>query len=135
MKKEYKLTVNETVYNIVLETVGTGSSMPPRKSASAAPLPRVSAPVSAPTPAPAPASTSTAAPAGRGETVCAPMPGNVWKVKVKNGDVVKKGDVLIILEAMKMENEIMAMCDGTVSDFSVSEGQSLDSGALICIIR
>lgn len=132
MKKEYKLTVNETVYNITLEMVGSGNGMPPRKSISPAPLQRPSVPAHTPT---IPEPVSTLAPAGGKERICSPMPGNVWKVKVKNGDMVKKGDVLIILEAMKMENEIMAMCDGTVTDFSVSEGQSLDSGTLICVIR
>lgn len=131
MKKEYKLTVNDAVYNIVLETVGTGSGMPPRKNTAQAAMPRTAAPV------PAAAAPAVVAPSlnASGERVCAPMPGNVWKIKVKNGDVVKKGDVLIILEAMKMENEIMAPCDGTVADMNISESQSLDTGALICAIR
>lgn len=132
MKKEYKMTVNDSVYHIVLETADSGSGMPPRRNGLPAAHPRTPAPSYAPA---APAPVSAPASPGGGERVCAPMPGNVWKVKAKNGDSVKKGDVLIILEAMKMENEIMAMCDGTISDFSVSEGQSLDSGALICVIR
>ena len=131
MKKEYKMTVNDTVYNIILETDGPGGSMPPRKSAELSPKQRVPMPVHAPITENRVSSSVSSS----GERVCAPMPGNVWKVKTKNGDSVKKGDVLIILEAMKMENEIMAMCDGIVSDLSVSEGQSLDSGALICVIR
>lgn len=131
MRKEYKLTVNDTEYKIVLEKMGTSSSMPPRKnpaSVAAAPRPAVSAPAPAPAPVPA------AAPSG-GERVCAPLPGNVWKLKVKNGDTVKKGDVVVILEAMKMENEIMASCSGTICNVSVSEGQSIDTGALICEIK
>ena len=79
--------------------------------------------------APAPA----AAPAG-GEKVCAPMPGNILAVNVSNGSAVKKGDVLMILEAMKMENEIMAPCDGTVASVSVTKGAAVESGALLCTI-
>ena len=82
-----------------------------------------------PAPAPAPA----AAPAG-GEKVCAPMPGNILAVNVSNGSAVKKGDVLMILEAMKMENEIMAPCDGTVTSVSVTKGAAVESGTLLCTI-
>ena len=74
-----------------------------------------------------------AAPAG-GEKVCAPMPGNILAVNVSNGSAVKKGDVLMILEAMKMENEIMAPCDGTVTSVSVTKGAAVESGALLCTI-
>ena len=63
------------------------------------------------------------------------MPGNVLDVKVSNGQAVKKGDVLMILEAMKMENEILAPCDGTVQSVSVSKGATVNSGALLCVIQ
>ena len=69
-----------------------------------------------------------------GEKVCAPMPGNILAVNVSNGSAVKKGDVLMILEAMKMENEIMAPCDGTVTSVSVTKGAAVESGALLCTI-
>ena len=84
--------------------------------------------------APAPAAAPATAPAG-GEQITAPMPGNVLDVKVSNGQAVKKGDVLMILEAMKMENEILAPCDGTVQSVSVSKGATVNSGALLCVIQ
>ena len=73
------------------------------------------------------------APAG-GVKVNAPMPGNILSVNVQNGASVKKGDVLMILEAMKMENEILAPADGTVASLSVSAGNTVDTGALLCVI-
>ena len=74
-----------------------------------------------------------AAPVG-GEKVCAPMPGTILSVNVSNGSAVKKGDVLMILEAMKMENEIMAPCDGTVTSVAAAKGAAVESGTLLCTI-
>ena len=108
--KKYRVNVNGTVYEVELEEV-TGA-----------------APAAAPA-APAPA----AAPAG-GEKIAAPMPGTILSVNVAAGDAVKKGQVLMILEAMKMENEIMAPCDGTVTSVSVTKGAAVESGALLCTI-
>ena len=114
--KAYKVTVNGTAYEITLEAIDAAD-------VKAAPAP------AAPAAAPAPVA---AAPAG-GETVNAPMPGNIVDVKVANGAAVKKGDVLIILEAMKMENEIVAPCDGTVN-VVVTKGASVETGAVLCTI-
>ncbi|MBE6809585.1 MAG: biotin/lipoyl-binding protein [Ruminococcaceae bacterium] len=114
--KAYKVTVNGTAYEITLEAID---------AADVKAAPAVAA-------APAPASAPAAAPAG-GETVNAPMPGNVLDIKVANGASVKKGDVLIILEAMKMENEIMAPCDGTVN-VVVTKGSAVETGAVLCTI-
>ena len=86
----------------------------------------------APAPAPA-AAPAAAAPAG-GEKITSPMPGTILSVNVQNGSVVKKGDILFILEAMKMENEIMAPCDGTVAAVSVTKGAAVESGTLLCVI-
>ncbi len=108
--KKYRVNVNGTVYEVELEEI-TG----------AAPA----APVAAPAPA--------AAPAG-GEKISSPMPGTILAVNVAAGDAVKKGDVLMILEAMKMENEIMAPCDGTVSSVAVTKGTAVESGTLLCTI-
>ena len=62
------------------------------------------------------------------------MPGTILAVNVQNGAAVKKGQVLMILEAMKMENEIMAPCDGTISSVSVTKGAAVETGALLCVI-
>ena len=113
--KAYKVTVNGTAYEITLEAIDAAD-------VKAAPA----APVAASTAAPA------SAPAG-GESVNAPMPGNILEIKVANGAAVKKGDVLIILEAMKMENEIVAPCDGTVN-VVVTKGAAVETGAVLCTI-
>jgi biotin carboxyl carrier protein len=115
--KAYKVTVNGTAYEITLEAID------------AADVKVAPAPAAAPAAAPAPVA---AAPAG-GESVTAPMPGNILDIKVANGASVKKGDVLVILEAMKMENEITAPCDGTVT-VVVTKGASVETGATICTI-
>ena len=115
--KKYKVTVNGTAYEITLEAVDAADV----KTAPAAPAP-----------AAAPAAPAQTAPAG-GESVNSPMPGNILDVKVANGAAVKKGDVLMILEAMKMENEIVAPCDGTVT-VAVTKGAAVETGALLCTI-
>ncbi len=81
----------------------------------------------------APATMSAAAPAG-GAQVKAPMPGTILDVKVQNGQTVKKGTVLCVLEAMKMENEIQAPCDGKITSLNVRKGDSVETQALICTI-
>ena len=79
------------------------------------------------------ASAVSAAPAA-GAQVKAPMPGNILDVKVQAGQTVKKGDVLVILEAMKMENEIQAPCDGKITGMNVRKGDTVETQALICTI-
>ena len=99
------------------------------------------APVAAPVAAPAPAAAPAAAPAPvaaapvAGEAVSAPMPGNILKVNVTAGQAVKEGDVLVILEAMKMENEIMAPKAGTVAQVLVSKGSTVDTGATLVVLN
>ena len=118
-------TVNGTAYEITLEVVD------------AADVKTTAAPVATPAPAAAPAPAATpAAPVANanGETVNAPMPGNILSVNVQNGATVKKGDVLMILEAMKMENEIMSPCDGTIASINVQKGSSVETGAVLCVI-
>ena len=114
--KKYRVTVNGTVYEVELEEL-TGS-----------------APVSAPAaPAAAPAPAASAAPAA-GEQICAPMPGNILKINVAPGQKVEEGDVLIVLEAMKMENEIVATKSGTVAQVAVSKGAVVETGAPLVVI-
>ena len=112
--KKYRVTVNGTPYEIELEELTGAAPAPP----------------SAPAAAPAPAA---AAPAG-GEQVTSPMPGTILDIKVAQGAAVKKGDVLMILEAMKMENEIMCPCDGKVS-INIAKGATVESGTLLCVIQ
>ena len=120
--KKYKVNVNGTVFEVEVEDI-TGTA------AAAAPAAAPAAPVAA-----APAAPVTAAPAG-GEAITSPMPGNILAVNVAVGSAVKKGDVLMILEAMKMENEIMAPCDGTVGAVNVTKGATVESGTLLCTIQ
>ena len=117
--KAYKVNVNGNVYEITLEVIDKADIKAP------------AAPVAAPAPV---ASAPVAAPAGA-QTISAPMPGNILKVNVANGQAVKKGDVLMVLEAMKMENEILAPNDGTVSSVNVTAGQTVDSGAVLCTLN
>lgn len=119
MMKKYRVTVNGTVYEIELEEL-TGAAL-------------VSAPAAPAAPAPA-AAPAAAAPAG-GEKITSPMPGTILAVNAVSGAAVKKGDVLFILEAMKMENEIMAPCDGTVASVNTSKGAAVESGTLLCVIQ
>ncbi len=112
--KKYRVNVNGALYEVEIEEMSAPATM--------------SAPAAKPA-APAP----VAAPAG-GNTVKAPMPGTILDVKVQNGQRVKKGQVLVILEAMKMENEIQAPCDGTVTALNVRKGDSVETQAVICSI-
>lgn len=115
--KKYRVTVNGTVYEVELEELTV-----------AAPAP-VSAPAaSAAAPAPA------AAPAA-GEQITAPMPGTILAVNVSAGQAVKKGEVLMILEAMKMENEIMCPRDGVIASVHTFKGSAVESGALLCVLQ
>ena len=113
--KKYRVNVNGTVYEVELEDI-TGA-----------------APASAPVAPAAPAAAPVSAPAG-GEKITSPMPGNILSVNVAAGDSVQKGQVLMILEAMKMENEIMASKGGTVTQVLVSKGSAVDTGAPLVMI-
>jgi biotin carboxyl carrier protein len=128
--KKYKVTVNDNTYEVEVEEVGGAPEVKSVQVAAPAPKP---APAPAPKPAPAPApapekKASAPAPSGGSDDVIAPMPGTVLSVNVAEGDKVKKGQVLLIFEAMKMENEIVAPREGTVAKVLVSKGAALESG-------
>lgn len=94
-----------------------------------------SAPVVAPVAAPAPAATAAApAVAGEGTKVPSPMPGTILSINVAVGQAVKSGDVLLVLEAMKMENDIVAPCDGTVKQLLVSKGSTVNTDDVLVVI-
>jgi glutaconyl-CoA decarboxylase len=125
--KTYLINVNGVSYEVEVEEVG-GSAPQVTTSApiqaAAAPQPKVAPKVAAPTPVAKP----VAVPSGNGEIIKAPIPGTILDVKVQVGMVVKPGDLILILEAMKMENEIMAAKAGTVKAIFVVKGQSVNSG-------
>ena len=117
--RKFIVNVNGSSYEVEVEEIAAGSAPAAKPAAAAAP-----APVAAP----------AAAKGGQEEVTC-PMPGNIWEVKCKVGDVVKSGDVLLVLEAMKMENEIMAPRDCKVVAVNVQKGAAVNSGDVLCIIE
>ena len=129
---KYKVTLNGRTYEIEVEA---GKAMLLDEYEAIAPAAPAAAPVAAAA-APAAPAAAPAVPAvtGAGDAVTAPMPGTILKVNVQNGQAVKAGQVLVVLEAMKMENEIMAPKDGTVTQVVVSKGASVDTGAPLVII-
>lgn len=134
----YKITVNGKSYDVNVEPISGASAPAPVPAAPVpAPAPVASAPAAPAAPAPAPAAPAPApaapAPAGSVE-ITAPMPGKVLRVVCKVGDVVTPDTNLIILEAMKMENEIPAGHDGKVVDIRVSEGSTVNSGDVLVVL-
>ncbi len=119
--KNYSITVNGTTYDVIVEEKGSAQSAPVRNSAPAAPAPAAAAPVSDQT-------------AGSIK-VTAPMPGKVLSITAEVGQAVKKGDTILVFEAMKMENSVVAPQDGTVAGISVAVGDSFESGAVIASLN
>ena len=130
---KYVATINGKKYEVEVEKLEAYKSLDRNGvAAPAAPVLPASAPVPAPAAAPAPA--PAAAPAGA-TTVEAPMPGKILNIKVSEGQAVKFGEVVVIMEAMKMETEIVAPADGTVSKILVKAGDSVDTGAALVALN
>lgn len=116
--KRYNITVNGTAYDVTVEETD-GSA----------------APVAAPAAAPAPKKAAAPAGAQGGVKISAPMPGTIVDVKLAVGAKVTNGTVIAVLEAMKMENDVVASCDGTIASINVTKGQSVETGTLIATIN
>ena len=123
--KKFNITVNGNAYEVEIEEV--------KAAAAAAPAPKA-APAPAATPAPKAAPAAAPAASAGDETVTAPMPGKIVKLVASVGQAVNAGDTLLILEAMKMQNEIAAPCAGTVKSFSVNAGDSVKPGQAMVVV-
>ena len=133
---KYKITLNGRTYEVEVEAgkamlLDEYEAIVPSAPAAA---PVAAAPAAAPAAPAAPAASAAPAVTGAGEAVAAPMPGTILKVNVSVGQTVKEGDVLMVLEAMKMENEIMAPCSGVVTAVPVSKGSSVNTGDALVVI-
>lgn len=120
--KKYRVNVNGSVYEVEIEEISASAAT----AKSAAPAAAAAKPAAAAAPV-------SSAPAG-GQKINAPMPGTILDVRVQSGSTVKKGDILFILEAMKMENEILAPRDGTVAQVVTSKGSVVDTGAPLVVL-
>ncbi|MBR2955160.1 MAG: biotin/lipoyl-binding protein [Ruminococcus sp.] len=129
---KYKVTLNGKTYEVEVEK-GKAILLDEYEALAPAPAAAV-APAAAPAAAPVAAAPAAPVNLAAGETVAAPMPGNILRIDVNQGDVVKSGQVLVILEAMKMENEIVAPKDGTVAQIVTSKGAVVDTGSPLVII-
>ena len=141
--RKFNITVNGVSYEVEVEEITDNASQntvltpaPAVKDSKPAPLAKSSSaakPASKPAPTAKPAS-ATAVPEGA-TTVEAPMSGNIWKIEVEEGQEIKSGDVLVILEAMKMENEILAPVDGVVASIHVAQGAAVNGGDILLSIK
>jgi len=127
---KYKVTLNNRVYEVEVEQGEAMLVDEYELAAPAAPAAAVAAAAPAPAAAPAAAPVSVAA----GEPVKSPMPGNILRINVTQGQQVKEGDVIMILEAMKMENEIVATKSGTIAQIAVAKGAVVETGAVLAVI-
>jgi len=144
---KYRVTVDGTAYIVEVEDLGVSAApvfssptvsvpLPVAPAPAPAPVPVAPAPAAAPVPAPAaPAPAPAPVPASAGSvSITAPMPGKIIRVAVSVGQAVKNGEVVVILEAMKMENEIYATADGNVTDIRVDSGVSVNAGDVLLVL-
>jgi len=133
--KTYLITVNGVTYEVQAEEVRGNQQIIQQVVQQPAPAPQpAAAPAPAPKPAPVVKEAPKSVPTG-GTQITSPMPGSIFKLNVKPGDSVKKGDVVLILEAMKMENEIFAAEDAVVSSVEVKEGATVNTGDVLVILE
>lgn len=123
--KNYRITVNGTAYDVAVEELGAGAAP------AAAPVAAPAAPVAAPAAPAAPAASGSAG----SVVVTSPMPGKILSVKSSVGAAVKQGDVILVLEAMKMENEVVAPQDGTIASINVSAGDAVEAGDTLATLN
>ena len=134
--KKFKVTVNGKAYEVEVEEMGGAPAAAPAPQVAAAPAPAAPAP----TPAAAPAPAATPAPAVGGPipegaiTVKAPMPGKISALKAEAGKAVKRGDFILVLDAMKMQNDITATADGTLHEIRVNPGDNVKTGDVLAVI-
>lgn len=122
--KNYRITVNGNVYDVEVEELGTGAAT------------QTAAPKAAPKAVAAPKAAAPATAGSEGAVkVNSPMPGKILSVKASVGQAVKRGEVIMILEAMKMENEIVAPSDGTIASINVNEGASVEAGSVLASLN
>jgi len=132
--KKFLIKVNGSQYEVEVEEIKSESTVASQPVTMAAPapaaVPKPAAPAAAPAPKPEAPKKDNAVPAGA-QTINAPMPGTILRVDVNVGDQVKRGQVLLILEAMKMENEIVAPNDGKIASVNVTKGTSVNAGDIL----
>lgn len=131
--KKFRISVNGNSYDVEVEELSGGASAAPVAPVSK-PAPKVSKPKKKAAPKASKPAPKKAAPVG-GHSIEAPMPGTILSMNVSEGDSVSNGDVLLVLEAMKMENEIASDVDGTVKSVTVSNGDSVDAGEVLVVIE
>ncbi|MFA5576413.1 MAG: acetyl-CoA carboxylase biotin carboxyl carrier protein subunit [Tissierellaceae bacterium] len=133
--RKFIINVNGNSYEVEVEEVGVEGKVESKPVQKPNPGPANPGPAAAPKAAPAPKVEKKELVASEGqEVVESPMPGNIWKILVKEGDSIKSGDTLLILEAMKMENEILAPRDGVVASINTTEGASVNTGDKLVVL-
>ncbi|MCG6929229.1 MAG: carboxylase, partial [Desulfofustis sp.] len=130
--RTFNVFVDNEYFSVDVDPVGGPPVVTARPLAAAQPTAPAAPPPAAPAPSPEPA--AAAAPSPSGSLLLAPMPGMIVKYEKKVGDAVKKGDTVVILEAMKMENALPAPCDGTIKAIDFDSGDTITKGAVLCVI-